>query len=209
MAKGIRYNVNYNNYIASAIIDGNRRHVGTYETEGEAIEAREKFLLDPYFHMSQPNTKERARIKRFGEILKACKRAKTLNELASVITSATFDTLRTDTTSLSKFGYVEILSERSGKYRQLKHTFLTLKKDFNPDDLKLIREERKAVVAKYRTREKEKLDEIKGVRVFKFESSTKKSKELREKLEATIRMDRSLRKSPRNYVSGSTLSAMV
>ena len=210
MVKGIRYSDERNNYVAHAMVDGKRKHIGTYDTFEEAKIARDKFILDPYFYMSKPNVKQMQKFNRYSQLLKITKKIKTLIEAGNEFPNVTQDTIRLDLESLADFGYVEKTSARQGKFNQIVNSYKALKSVFDINDLVKIKTSRQLTVAKYNKKVELReagVGRMPGARLISFEGESKAAKKLAAKLIESNRTTR--RSTPKNVTSGATMSASV
>lgn len=202
MASGVTYIIKTKKYKATCIVNGNTFLIGTYDTEAEAIQKRMEFIEarhESYLREVRIN-RNRVRLTRFNQIL-AVANGLNKNELADQLGMCA-QLINKDVNLLFDLGYLSRERKYTGINNQPTYYYTSLKQRFDMSDI----DNYFAEVDKWPTPATPKIECNKepthnGLVVYGINNPN-----YAKKYQQQAAQSRSEYKSPKNYVSGSSMA---
>ena len=194
---GIYFSKTKQKWIAQCRSDGKVNHIGTFETPEQASMAYASFRLNL---KREPTANDYVRLARYKSYCEFCKTPRTISEMFANYPKSNTGSVRHVSDYLVQEGFIEKKTQSSKINAKDKYIYKTIK-DFKDSDLKPMGRSQVAKLKFETTLGMKREDIIEGARVINFDNL-----HLQAKYNEQRHMDRLAAKSPKNYISGATMS---
>jgi len=184
-------------WIAQCRNDGKVIQIGSFDTPEEASMAYASFRLGM---KREPTANDYVRLARYKSYCEFCKTPRTISELFAHYPKSNTGSVRHVSDYLVQEGFIEKKTQSSKINAKDKYIYTTIK-DFKDSDLKPMGRSQVAKLKFETTLGMKREGIIEGARVINFDNLN-----LQAKYNEQRHMDRLAAKSPKNYISGATMS---
>ena len=196
-SNGIYFAKQKQKWIAQCRVNGKNTQIGAFDTPEEASMA---YVTHKLTVKREPTPNDYARLARFKSYCEFCKTPRTISEMFAKYPRSNTGSIRHASEYLVQEGFIEKTTQNAKINAKDKYIYVTIK-DFTDADLKPMG---RAQVQKLKfdaTMDMKREEIIEGARVINFDDE-----KLQEVYNLQRKLDRLAAKSPKNYVSGSTMS---
>ena len=196
-SNGIYFAKQKQKWIAQCRVNGKNTQIGAFDTPEEASMA---YVVFKETVKREFTTNDYARLARFKSYCEFCKTPRTISEMFAEYPRSNTGSIRHASEYLVQEGFIEKTTQNAKINAKDKYIYVTIK-DFTDADLKPMG---RAQVQKLKfdaTMDMKREEIIEGARVINFDNL-----HLQTKYNEQRHMDRLAAKSPKNYVSGATIS---